>query len=693
MGSNPPPEPSPAGGIELGRPASLDPGAPAPGLDPGILAPPFDAAAPAPPRRRRGLAWGLIGFLGLIAVVGGLFAAYQLVLASGDREVSKVPDDATVYVAVFIDPPLLQKAALLNIVKKFPKGDTEQGRDEKLNEQMDKAFKDTGLSFKDDIKPWLGGQVSFEAKVDSLANGTTGPAAFLVASKDDKLAAATLDKAREHSKDYEWTKTTHDGVDVWVGKRKPPVPSSGSSGGTTTCNGSSCTTTFGPTSAGSTTSDSTQAVIENAYAVVDGTVVLGSSQVAVEAVIDTAHGKHGRLSDSEDYKNVEKKLTTNRLVSGYINFPRLAEKLKNGSGTDGLPDSVKNQLDAVRPLGFTIAAKDDTLVAQVAGDLDSSKLDEETRQALTGSRHTNAMLGSLPADAFGAFGGTGIKKISKQLADSSGAFPPDFRDTLDRLGLSDPNGPLSHLGPDYAVSIDDGKQGPYFGLVTSTDDEVGTTQLLDKLAELMTSKSNGFGSASGSASGGATLQVTPSSPIAVPPAVKPTPSVKPTPGVRAAPRPSPPPSPQFIFPSPYPLVPAGTAEQYKSVTIKTLTPSYAIPDHESSTPAYAVVSGEAIVGSAVEEVKKLIDAQDGGSNITGTDAWKRGAAASPDLGATFFFLNFDTIRPAIERSISSEDRDNYDRDTAPYLKPLKALMASGKSDANGYTEQVVLVFQ
>lgn len=61
---------------------------------------PAAAAAVAPsPRRRRRLVWGAFGALAFLVAVGATFTAYRLVLASGDREDSKVPAEANVYAA------------------------------------------------------------------------------------------------------------------------------------------------------------------------------------------------------------------------------------------------------------------------------------------------------------------------------------------------------------------------------------------------------------------------------------------------------------------------------------------------------------------------------------------------------------------------------------------------------------------
>ena len=637
--------------------------------------------------------------------MGGALAAYQLVLASADREVGKVPDDATVYVTVFIDPPLTQKLALVNLAKKFPQGETEQSRDDRINQEMDKALKDSGLSFKDDVRPWLGSQVSFEARVDSL-NGSSGPGAFLIASKDDKKALAALDKAREHDKNYDWSKQGHNGVDIWVGKRKSTgscgsgSSSGGSFGGGSSGGGSS---TSGSSTSGSSTystCSSSSGDPETAYAVSDGTAVLGYSQTAVELVIDTAQGKHGRLSDSNDYKNVQKRLTSDRVVAGYINLPTLAARLKTESGSS-LPDEAKSQLDALRPLGFTVSARDNALVADVAGDLDASKLDAETRAALTAGRHQNAMLGNLPKDAYGAYGGTGLRQLAKQVANLGSSLPSGTRDKLKALGLDDPNGPASHLGPDYAIDVGPGANGDLrgVGLVVSTDDEVGTAQFLDRLLTMWYSPSS---SSTGTVTitPGAASSGTPSSPpagdVIKPQVVHPTPStrVSPTPRVTATPRvtppsgvsPKPPVLPSPTFPT-FPTTPTTSDQQYRGVTIKT----FSAPFSDTLGPAYAVASGTAMLATDTDEVMRLIDKQGSGDNITASEAWKAAAADSPDLGATFLFANFDLIRPAVEKRVSSGDRSGYDQDVAPWLKPLKALMASGRSDAGGYSAHLVLV--
>jgi hypothetical protein len=602
--------------------------------------------APSPRRRGRPV-WGAFGALAFLVVVGASFTAYRLVLASGDREDSKVPAEANVYAAVFLEPPPGQKLALLNLSKKFPGADTDANRDKKIDEQMDKALKDLGLSFRDDVRPWLGSQISIESQIKSISPGSSAnasaPTAILINSKDDKNAQAALDKARDKSKDYDWKKSTHNGVDLWDGRKKPSSDSAPTGSGR---------------AAGTNNSSSAG---ETAYAIVDHTAVIGDSLSAVETIIDTDQGKHPRLSDSADYKAVLRKLPSQRIVAGYINAPALVKVLKESLGkkpaaasgiSADLPQKFKDQLDAIQSAGFALTAHSDALVLDVVGGLDSSKLDVETKAALSQARHSNAEVKTVPKDAYGALGGSGLKSVSKAIADTTSALPADQKGLLQELQLTDANGPLSHLGPDYAIEVEPtAGSSPGGALLVPTDDEVGTLAWVNKISGVF------LGS--------------------------PTPkrqSFSPTRGI------PPVPLTDSRAPDSQPWL---SHETYREATINVIK----IPNTDTLSPAYTVTAGTLIVASSPDEIKTLINVRGGSPNVTSSANWKAATADSPQLGAAFLYLNLETIAPAIEQALPSQGRASPNSDTAAYLKPLKSFMMSGTADQNGYAERLVLVIK
>lgn len=186
----PPPPPS------FGNPEFLDSGAG--GRIPPPTAPPSSGGG----GRRKGLLVGG-GVIGLAAVAGGAFAAYQVAFASGPQAAEALPASTIGYVSVDLDPSGKQKLEALETLKKFPgfNDNVDVGSDDDLRAKLFEYVQDEGgckgVDFGDDIEPWLGDRFGFAA-VDvgeDLAPDSSGIAPVgVIAIKDADKAEAGLKK-------------------------------------------------------------------------------------------------------------------------------------------------------------------------------------------------------------------------------------------------------------------------------------------------------------------------------------------------------------------------------------------------------------------------------------------------------------------------------------------------------------------
>src|SRR3989440_12300381 len=179
---------------------------------------PIGGSLPAAPPTRSWLARYrrlLIPAGGLVVVGAAAAAALVLVLTPRTSVEKMVPATVDVYAVANLDPSASQKLNLLRALHRFPDTSTDQ----KLGEQLDKALKDTGISFSGDVQPWLGPQIALAVSVP--ASGTDAPAAFLAVSRDDAKARAMLAKLRAGSqaKTYSWHDTTYAGITIIVGSQ------------------------------------------------------------------------------------------------------------------------------------------------------------------------------------------------------------------------------------------------------------------------------------------------------------------------------------------------------------------------------------------------------------------------------------------------------------------------------------------
>ena len=167
-----------------------------------------------------------------------------------------------------------------SIISKFP-GGGQAG--EKLKEAIEKGLKesDAGITFKDDIEPWLGDEAAFFASgLD--ASGEFQSSAVLVATDDEGKAQDALEKSAEGKV----TKKEHNGVEYLTDESEGDM---------------------------------------NAGAVFDGFVVLGN-EAGVKAAIDAGKGG-STLSDDDAFKNALARAADDRLGLFYLNTPVLAETI------------------------------------------------------------------------------------------------------------------------------------------------------------------------------------------------------------------------------------------------------------------------------------------------------------------------------------------------------------------------------
>ena len=569
-----------------------------------------------PVRRRAPLLVPLVLLLAVVALGGTGYIAYRLVFGSSDLHARMLPADSDFYSTVLLDPPASQKVALLNLATRFPDVHNNNDTNKKLTDQANTALQSLGLKYQDDVQPWLGSQVSVGGKLGQLVGGSNPPdVVFLVASKDDKKAVAALDKARAHLTDLTWARHAHGGVDVWVG-------SAGQ----------------GPATA---------------YAYIDHSVVLGTTEATVDRVIDTDAGKVARLSDAKDFQDIVGKLPAEHFVLGYANVPSLVTKIKAALNSGSVSNAgVKVTADQLKPLaayrsaGFTLSAQSDRLVFDLKGGIDGSKLDSTTRDMINAAAHQDTLLSYIPKGVFAAMGTTGVKGTVKQLQQAAQGQGDSASGGTSLLpsSVTDPNGALSHLGNDFAAEIRPGGNLPSGGLVFQTNDPASTTQLLEQLAQ----------------------QFSPAEPA-----------------IEVTPPAGPGQLPTIVAKTPAPRV-----ETYRGIKITSLPASLAQPFQ----PAYAVGGGVAIVASSTNQVKALIDTHADHSDVTGSPEWTDASKGATQPLETAFFVDIQRSLEGAREKLSGADLSNFNNSTRD-AAPLRELFISSQATTSGYSEQVVLVIR
>jgi hypothetical protein len=561
----------------------------------------FEPAPQAAPPRRLGTR--ILALAVAAVAVAGIGVAVWAMLAlrgTSDIVMEMVPDDAAVYATAYLDPAAGQKLNVRSLLQKFPELRDMDELDRRLDELLDEALADSGLTSKD-VRPWLGSQVALAVWIRGIDQPDV---AFFIASKDDVAALAALGKARARSvaDGMRWTDREHLGIRI----------SSGSGG------------------SGFWAEDF-------AYAMVDGTVLLSNDADALERVIDTARGEGAALGSSQKFTETLDSLAEERLGLLYVDIGLIVDEVLPQSGIDvgDLPLGF-GSLDALGSFGMVVRAEEDGVLADVAVTFDPSKLSEEERQALSAEPHENEVLAFTPEDAYGVFAGSNID-ASAELLLQAGKEDPSVDAILTDLGVPEA---VAALSGDTGIEVSPGAVGafPAGAILLGTDDEPVMQRFLDGLAryaqEFLASEPSFDGS-----------------PV------------------------------QF----------GQEEEAYQGVTIT----SFPIPELSlfGVTPAYAVTDGMAIVASSPEEIKDLIDASRGGSNITASDRFQQALGHAEVENTAIYYVDIEAVTAAIRDALPPEQQASFDADIGPNLEALKAFIFTTSGTVERSTGRMFLLIE
>jgi hypothetical protein len=418
-------------------PTSLPPD---PTIPPGPPLPPDPFVTPPSPRPRgRRVVVAVVA--ALVVVLGaGAAAAFFMMRGSSEQLTGVVPADADVFATVYLDPSAGQKANLLMLAARFPKLGEGTDLDQRVNDLLDQAFADAGLTH-EDIRSWLGSQIGVSVDV-----GDDGQphAAVLISTTDPEASRAALAKLVDGV-----TTSTYDGVEI----------STVTGGGT-----------FG-----------------GAYAIVDDVVILASDETTVKRSIDAAHGTTPNLGGSQVYADTLAGLPTGKLGVAYVNVQGLVDQFGSDTAASAaLGAGGLGNLDAIESVGVSLSAESDGIAIDFTTNFDPTKLTKEQRDVLAAPDHDNTTLAFVPADAFGVVAGEHLDSTLTTMLDTIEQQTPDATASIDQAGLRDL---VAAMTGDLSLEVGPGTDGPVSGAVLlGTDDEAGMQTFLDNVATLVSQR-------------------------------------------------------------------------------------------------------------------------------------------------------------------------------------------------------------
>jgi Protein of unknown function (DUF3352) len=311
----------------------------------------------------------VIGLVVLLAAGGIAFAAMRIWAgAVSDEAVDLVPADASLYFNAFLNPSRTQKRALRDLLEKFDKAPTPDEATDALADVINQALADTGLTFQDDIDPWLGRQVAVFA---TDVSDDTPTAAALVATENVDGTKKMIDKLDESEGENPEHKT-YEGVDYDL------YPED--------ANNDRVASGF----------------VKNFW-------VIGSES-GFEAVVDASTGDS--LGESDRYDDATGVVSDDHLALFYVDPQQILEQA-SASG-EVSPEEI-DALEAFpginlsEPTAGILYARADGLVLEVASR------NTDTNSALIENLDESGLLPELPAESWLAIGTSEVGQVASEL--------------------------------------------------------------------------------------------------------------------------------------------------------------------------------------------------------------------------------------------------------------------------------------
>jgi hypothetical protein len=316
----------------------------------------------------------LIGLTGATVV-----AAYLLFFsASADRAATLVPGDTAFYLNVYLQPSTGQRMNLSGLLGRVPGFEDTSTLDEKIDQVAQNLLAETGLDYREQVKPWLGDQVAIAAWPAEGEAAEAEPI-LLAEVKDPEAARTALDEL-EAERATSFATETYAGVELHV-------------------------------------SDAT------AYAFVEEMLVIGPAADAIRAVVDVAGGADS-LADREAFRSTLDGLPDDHLASLYIDLAAIAE-------TTGVAD----QLSGLSTAGAALVAETDGLHLAGSAPFDMEEAEASSRAGFAMGSQPSSLVDWMPEDTVAEVVVFGLREMLENAETAVGSTPggEDVTGTLDTL--------------------------------------------------------------------------------------------------------------------------------------------------------------------------------------------------------------------------------------------------------------------
>lgn len=336
-----------------------------------------------------------------------------------------------------------------------------------LDEFLDEMEDELDISYKDDIKPWLGPELAIAVtNMEGVLKGDVEEPGIIIvaATRDTKASDAFLEKMLEYleDQDYDVDKETYQDVTYHVAQPErgggPPV----------------------------------------ILSTVKKSVILTLDEDDMEDVIDAAQGKSDSLADNERYTKLVGVLPADAVIHMFYDLEDLMEAgLKSFreelrySGLE-LPSETFEYIEAFQACGLALSLDKEGVQLDVAITFDPDVLSDEVLETLGAEASANRILKRIPANVLGFVSSQNLAGAWKGAFAMLTEFPEaeeQLEDLEEQLGLKIDEELLDWLPGEFALALVKAKgieDVPLGGFaIFEVDDQEGAEDTLKDIVDVL----------------------------------------------------------------------------------------------------------------------------------------------------------------------------------------------------------------
>jgi hypothetical protein len=345
------------------------------------------------------------------------------------------------------------------------------------------------------------------------------------------------------------------------------------------------------------------------YAFDDDVLILASEPRLLERVIDTHRGSMQSIATAASFRDAEAELPDGRLMLAFFDTASLQDEIEDAVAAEAVTAvGGLGDLSAVKGIGMSVSAESDGIALDVVASYDAASLTGALRERVMAPDRENGLLDSVPQDAWGVMAAQHLEIGLEEAVRALESQEGSIASDLRDLGLTGTGGVLDVLAGDMAFAVAPDATTSVGGvLLLSVDDAGAAREAVERFAAVATEV----------------------------------------------------------------LVGEGVGASSPRWETRTHADGTTITFARDSFVAYAVRDDVLVVGTSVEQVEGVLDAQTDGS-LTADPAYLRGIGGVPtDDG--LLYVDVSRVVSSIRDALPQEDRDAFDEEIGPDLRTIRSV--------------------